>query len=60
MTEIDPNIELHIEKTRKEDKQEYRTIFAEKWVEKVITWALYLVGGMILSAIVLSAVQFIK
>lgn len=60
MTEIDPNIELHIEKARKEDKQEYRTIFAEKWVEKVITWALYLVGGMILSAIVLSAVQFIK
>lgn len=60
MDKIPPEIELHIELKRKEDREQYEGIFSGKWVEKAFIWALYLVGAMILSAIILSAVNFIK
>ena len=57
---IPPEIELFIERKSKEDDKRYDGIFASIWVEKVLTWATYLVGGMILTAIVLSATAYIK
>lgn len=57
---IPPEIELHIELKRKEDRKEYEGIFSGKWVEKAFVWAMYLIGGIILTAIIVSASQFIK
>lgn len=60
MSKIPPEIELHIELKRKEDREKYEGIFSSKWVEKVFIWALYLIGSMVLTAIIVSASQFIK
>lgn len=60
MTKIPPEIELHIELKRKEDRKEYDGLFSSKWVEKAFIWGLYLVGAMILTGVILSAVNFIK
>lgn len=57
---ISPDVELHLEKTRKEDRTLYEGLFSGKWVEKAFIWMLYLVGGMIVAAIVISAAPFIK
>jgi len=59
-SKIPPEIELHIELKRKEDRKQYEGLFSGKWVEKAFIWALYLVGAMILTGVILSAVQFIK
>lgn len=60
MSKIPPEIELHIELKRKEDRKEYDNLFSSKWVEKAFIWGLYLVGAIILTAIIVSASQFIK
>jgi len=60
MSKIPPEIELHIELKRKEDREKYDGIFSSKWVEKAFIWGLYLVGAIILTAIIVSASQFIK
>lgn len=60
MTKISPEIELHIELKRKEDRKEYDSLFSSKWVEKAFIWGLYLVGAIILTAIIVSSSQFIQ
>lgn len=60
MEKIPPEIQLHIELKRKEDRKEYEGLFSSKWVEKMAIWSLYLIGAMILTAIILSAVDYIK
>lgn len=57
---IPPEIELHIELKRKEDHKEYDSLFSQKWVERAFIWAIYLIGGIILTAVVVSASKFIN
>jgi len=57
--DITPEVELAIEKRRSEDRKEYQSIFASKWVENAFSWAMYFVGGVILAAVIAAASQFI-
>lgn len=59
MTNITPEVELAIEKRRAEDRKEYQSIFASKWVENAFAWVMYFVGGVIITAVIAAASQFI-
>jgi len=56
---IDPNLELHIHRTIEEREKGYSDVFAKKWVEKTLTWALYGVGGIALVALVKAVAPFL-
>lgn len=57
---ISPETELYFERIRQKDRETYNGLFSGKWVENMIRWGLYLVGAMILTAIILSAANYIK
>ena len=51
MTDIDPNIELHIAKKLKEHRQDSDSSYAQKLVEKVIFYMLGMVGVAVMGAL---------
>lgn len=48
---LDPNVELEIERKRKEDRTLYETIFSDKWVEHAMKWVIIGIGGAVLAAL---------
>lgn len=57
---IDPNIELHIEKTRKEDREEYITKFSDIWVEKAFVKIAWVFGIGIAGALATTFLNIFK
>ena len=51
MTDIDPNIELHIAKKLKEHRKDSDSSYAQKLVEKVIFYMLGMVGIAVMGAL---------
>jgi hypothetical protein len=52
MDDIDPKIELHIEKKLKEHRSEGNRLYAIKLVERVIFYGLGMIGVAVLGAVI--------
>lgn len=57
---IPAEVELYLEREKQAERERNISLFSAKWVEKAFSWALYTIGGMIITGLILSAIQYIK